>query len=251
MFLNDFMNVVRREARYGVVGTTNDQATLDILAEVNIRRKRIWKKADWPWALEQLATPLTASSQGPYSVLAKSGNLVDRITDLIPQDTTVTPPIFGPPLQEQTRQDFYAWSNTQIPVPDTPSKYINLGRNAAGQWQILLWPSPVQNFTLAGWAKKILTTFVLADVTGNTAFDYFPDGIVEDVLLDGVLAGVLRIQGETAMSERLDQAFEMKLKSLVLEQRGAGQDNSGVTSPPPDYWKWKSRARKAGGTTVV
>lgn len=250
MNLNDFMGMLKREGQYGTPGDTGDQPTLDILNSINVRRKRIWAKHDWAWALEELSFALTVGSKGPYSVTAISGLLVDRITDLYPVDTTVTPNTTGKPLIQVTRQDFYGWSAAGTPVNGAPLRYINVGRNAAGNWQIMLAPPPASATTLKGWAKKILSTFTLADVVANTAFDYFPDGIVESVLKDGCQSDIARIQGDKVEAARLDEAFEAKLNMMKTEQAGVGHDDSPITTPPPDMYRWKKRARASNPTGV-
>lgn len=250
MGINDFMGILKREGRYGTPGETGDQATLDILNSINVRRKRIWARFDWAWALEALSFALTVGSEGPYSVTSVSGALVDRITDLYPVDTTVTPNVKGQPLVQTTRQDYYGWVAAGPQVNSPPIKYVNIGRSAAGLWQILVGPPPATATTVKGWAKKILTTFALADVIANTSFDYFPDGVIENVLKDGCQSDIERIQGNLVEAARLDQAFEAKLEKLVMEQAGVGRDDSPIAAPPPDHYRWKKRRRSKYGTGV-
>lgn len=254
MGINDFMGILKREGRYGTPGETGDQPTLDILNSINVRRKRIWARFDWAWALEALSFALTVGSQGPYSVTSVSGALVDRITDLYPVDTSVTPNVSGKPIIQTTRQDFYGWvvaGQSGTPVfQGPPLRYINVGRSAAGLWQIMVGPAPATATTVKGWAKKILTTFTLADVVANTAFDYFPDGVIETVLKDGCQSDIERIQGNLTEAARLDQAFEAKLEKMLMEQAGVGKDDSPITTPPPDAYRWKKRMRASGGTGV-
>ncbi len=244
MNITDFITVIKRECRYGTPAVITDQPTADILAEINIRRKRAWAKWDWAWSLEAISFPLTAGVT-QYSVLTVSGNPVDRITDLYPSATNLTPAIPGRPIQEITRQQFYTRLADYPPALtiDQPRRYINVGRNANGQWQVIFDAVPNTAMQILGWGKAILKTFVQADVVANTAFDYFPDGVVEDTLLDGVKSGIYAIQGNDAESSRLDQSFEMKLKMLVQEQDNAATDNSGITSPMPQAWI-RMRARR-------
>ena len=251
MNLNDFIVVVKRECRYGDPGATTDQATADILAEVNIRRKRIWRKFDWAWAMEELSFSLTTSTNR-YAVtaLADPTKVVDRLSTLYPIDTSVTPNVKGEPLVQLPLHEYYRWCASGTQMPDFPSRYVNFGRNSAGLWTIEVWPTPARAMTMGGWAKKILTTMTAADVAANTSFDYFPDGVVEDVLLDGVKSGIFHVQGADAEAARLDLAFEAKLKLLVSEQAPAGLDNSPPTSPVPDHYRAKKRQRAQRGTWV-
>ncbi len=245
------MSIVKRPGRYGSPAVQTDQATTDILASVNLRRKRIWKKWDWAFSLEPLSFSITANSNGPFTVTSANNPAlaVDRITDLYPVDTTVTPNVSGRPLLQTTRQDFYANVAAGTQVPGDPYKYINAGRNSSGLWQIYLGPQASAATTLKGWAKKILSTFTQSDVIANTAFDYFPDGVIEDVLLDGVLSDVARIQGNDVEAARLDISFEHKLKQMVQEQNNVGKDDSPQASSPPQWYMDKKRARR--GSTVV
>lgn len=250
MNIADFLNIIKREGRYGTVNDNTDQAATDILNSINIRGKRIWSAHDWAWALEELSFALTVGSNGVYSVTSVSGSLVDRITDLYPVDTTVTPNTTGKPLRQVTRQDYYGWVGAGSQIPGDPTRYVNLGRNSAGLWQVLIAPPPATATTIKGWAKKILTTYVAADLTANTAFGYWPDGIIEGILKDGVLSDVERIQGNVPESARLDQSFEFKIKMLVDEQTNVGRDDGPLDNPVPDMYREKKRKRSKTGTGV-
>lgn len=244
----DFMDVIKREGRYGSPSITNDRATTDILNSINIRRKAIWAKWDWKWALEPLATPMIIGQRN-YSISSKSGALVSRITDLIPQDRTVTPPILGFPLTQLERQDFYAWVANSESTGDVPSKYVNLGLDSNGKWKVEIWPPPATVFTMAGFAKGILEDITLANILANDSFGYFPDGIIEVLLKTGVLSDIERINGDKEEAARLDISFENKLDEKVQQQSNAGRDDSGITSPVPDSYRWLKRMRR--GSTVV
>lgn len=232
--LNDFIGILKREGRYGLPATLGDQATTDILNSVNVRLARIWGAADWKWQREVLAFQV-----GPgviqYGVLAKSGNPIDRILDLIPNDPAVAPPVSGRPLEEMEIGDFYEKCSQVNVLPDLPSKYINIGQNSSGIWQIILWPSPSSSFTMAGYAKAILYTYLAADVVANTPIGYFPNGVVLDALMAGCLIDIGRIQGmtpETALAA--EAAWEMKIKHLIGDQIGVATDNTPKTAPMPD-----------------
>lgn len=243
MNVNDFVNMVKRAARYGSTGTTGDQAATDILNSLNMRRKRIWAKWNWGWALTPITLTLTEGTKA-YTLETK----VDRITDLYTIDTSVSPSETGEPLKQCTRQEFYRWIANDTQVNGVPEKYINIGLDASGYWNIVIAPPPLANLSLGGYGKKILTTYTAADLVANTAFDYFPDGIIEDVLWDGVLSDASRIQGETAEAARLDISFEEKLKLLVQEQAGAATDDTAVAAPVPDSYRWKKQQRSKYGT---
>ena len=260
MLVNDFVNLVKREQQYGAFativngvvtsGTISDQQTFDILTEVNVRRKRVWAKWDWKWTMEPLSIPVTPNVSN-YLVTATSGNAIDRIRSIIPNDPTVSPPVLGAPLQEMEVEDFYAHTQRQWPnTPSQPTRYCNLGQNAAGVWQIMIWPTPSVAFTMTGYAKGVLKTFTLADLTAGTAFDYFPDGVVESILLDGVAAGIKSIKNDLVGAAQKESMFEAGCKLLVGEQAGVARDNSPITTPPPPWWASRNRMRSRRGTGV-
>ena len=243
MKVNDFCNMVKRASRYGSTGTTADQPATDILNSINLRRKRIWAKWNWPWALTALSETLVAGTT-EYTLTTK----VDRITDLYIVDNSVSPNEIEGPLKQCTRQDFLRWVATGTQTNGIPDKYINLGLASTGYWQVKINPPPQASLLLKGWGKKILATYTSADLVANTDFDYFPDGIIEDVLWDGVLSDACRIQGETDEAARLDMSFEHKLKLLVQEQAGAATDDTAIASPVPDGYRWKKQQRSKYGT---
>ena len=244
----DFIKIAKRESRYGLVGTTGDQATTDVLNELNIRRKRIWAYWNWKWALEKLSFAIAINTT-QYTVAAASGNPIDRITDLIPQDSTVTPAVWAAPLQELERQDFYSWWAAQpSDSADIPAKYVNLGMDANQAWLIEVAPKPSQAFTMKGFAKKKLATYTAADITANTLMDYFPDGVVETVLLDAVLSGIFHIQGMDAVAAQIDAEMNRELLQMKTEQDMADKDDSGIVTKPPPSMIWKRRSRSKFGT---
>lgn len=245
MHVCDFMDMVKRESRYGSPSVLTDQATLDILASIILRRARVWAKWSWPWSKEPLSFTV-GSSTDEYAATATSGNKYARILVLVPKSGTT---IYKPLIQMEERE-FYDWFASQQPaVPDAPTRYINTGLNASGIWTVKIWPKPESAFTIFGSGKKNLAALTIADVTGNTEFDYFPDGIIEDVLFDGVLGDAHKLQGNDAEGARLDMAFEYKLKQKVQEQVDAARDDTPITSPVPDMYRHNKRAR--GGTSVA
>lgn len=250
MGINDFANIIKRQGRYGLPATLTDTATTDILSSINVRRKQIWSYWNWSWVLEQLAIPIIVN-QTQYTVVAKSGNPIDRITDLIPQDASVVPAVWGPPLDELERQDFFTWFAAQPQnTPDIPAKYVNIGMDANQRWQIILAPAPAQAFTMSGYAKKKLATYTIADINANTPMDYFPDGVVEFVLIDGCLSDIFHIQGQDVESARLDTQFNAKLLGMKVGQDNASRDDSGIVQTPPPPMRWKARMRNKSGTGI-
>lgn len=262
MLLNDFLYMAKRVSRYGgapvITGpaAAQDGPTIDVLAFTNARRKRIWRKpGSWPWFVEQISFPVVPGTV-TYSVTAKSGNKIDRIQNLIPNDPTVIPPVSGLPLKRRTERqffidirDYYQSPTPQGPAGPTfiaiPDRYYNLGQ-VNGLWQIRLWPSPSQTFTMGGSAKGVLNTFLIGDVTGvppfsagnvaqaiNPPLDYFPDGVIEDILLEGVWSDIKRTMGDEAGGNLLNSSFEAKIKLLAAEEADAARDNTPMTRPLP------------------
>lgn len=276
MGITDFINWIKRESRYGgpnlLSGTalTGDQATLDILTSLNARRKRIWRKpGGWPWSVTQLSFQVVPG-QVVYPVTpAVVGQGIDRIQNLIPLPTTANPPVLGIPLRERTTRQFAIETQDYYLVPPSggpgvpsytapPRIYKNLGM-VAGLWNIQIWPSPSSPFTMGGDAKGILNTFLIGDVSGiapfsaantggiaNCPFDYFPDGVIEDILFEGVMGDVASIQGNAAEAVRRDGNFESKVKLLAAEESDAARDNTPITRPLPGIVRRRMNRRGYG-----
>lgn len=232
--IGDLINIIKRVGRYGTSGLNTDQAAVDILNSINLRGARIWGAGDWRWKREILSFAVTPGAV-QYGVTALSGNAIDRILDLIPNDPTVSPPVAAAPLEQMEIGDFYLKCPQSGQSPDVPTKYINIGQDANGVWQVIIWPSPSSAFTMSGFAKAVLTTYTAADVTANNPILYFPNGIVLDALLAGCLIDVGRIQGmsqETALAS--EGEWEKKIRHLLGEQIGVATDNTPKTAPMPN-----------------
>lgn len=249
MNIGDLCNIVKREGRYGSTAVTNDQATLDILNSINVRRKRIWQKWDWYWVLDAIQFNV-ASGTTQYAVQTVSGNAIGKIYILTLADNSVSPANVSL-LKQITLEKYYEWEiNEDSKLPGLPDRYVNIGLGANGLFNVIISPSPSAAYTIQGYGKKILTTNVLADIIANTALDFFPDAICENVLLDGVLADIAMIQGDMPSYAGLNSAFEAKLKALVQEEAEALQDHGEWTDGPPDYYIYAQRHRRSG-TNVV
>jgi hypothetical protein len=262
--LVDFITWVKREGRYGgapvITGAAaaNDQPTIDILTATNARRKRIWRKpGGWSWSIPQISFAVVPG-QVVYAVTpAIAGQGIDRIQNLIPIPTSANPPILGLPLRQRTARQFaedtqaYYQVAPGAPGPGVPSYtappriYKNLGQ-INGLWNIQLWPSPSSAFTMGGDAKGVLNTFLIGDVTGippfsagntigaaNPPLDYFPDGVVEDILFEAVLGDVSLIQGDKAAYMAAEASFKTKIGELAAEEADAATDNTPITRPLP------------------
>lgn len=252
--LKDFMTILERVGRYGTpanLGVAGDQPTTDLLNSVNIRGTRIWGAGDWKWKRELLSFPVVVGTT-QYQVKSKSGNLIDRILDIIPNDPTVSPPIAAPPLEELEIGDFYLKCPQSNVLPSTPEKYVNVGQDAAGFWNIIIWPPPASAFTMSGYAKALLPAYVNADVVANNPILYFPNGVVLDALMAGCLIDIGRIQGMTPEAAlTAEAAWEAKIRHLLGEQIGVSSDNSPKTAPMADrIVNRMNRRRGSRGTWV-
>ena len=249
--LADLITILKREGRYGTPGLVTDQANTDILNSINMRGARIWGYKDWKWIMEPLGFAVTPNVNA-YVVAAKSGNQIDRIHSLIPNDPTVTPPVFGKPLQEMEVEDFYAETqNLPQPCAGAPRRYCNLGMNAAGAWQVLIAPTPAVAFTMTGYAKAVLYTYLQADVVANVPIKYFPNGVVLDALFSGCMIDIAMIQGMTEDQKAVaEAAWLRKIEQLANEQMGVARDNSPITTPPPPWWATRNRMRSKKGSGV-
>ena len=251
MNLVDFVTWVKRESRYGgspvITGAAaaNDQPTLDILTSLNARRNRIWRKpANWPWFVEQIQFACVPGTV-KYAVTTVSGNKIDRIQNLYQLDTTVTPNVYGFPFKQRTVRQFAQDMALNRLPKECAGIYKNLGQ-VGGVWQIEIGLGPSSAFTMAGDAKGLLNTFLIGDVTGvapfsagnvaqaiNPNLDYFPTGVIEDILFEGVMGDIKKIQGNEAAGASADLAFEGKIKLLAAEETDAAKDNTPLTRPLP------------------
>lgn len=240
--LKDFCQHIMREAAYGqlaALGNAGDLPTSDILASINKRATRIWARSNWKWSNELLKFALVPN-QRQYAVTAASGNPIDRILDLIPYDQTGTF-LSGLPLSGRETRDFYVRTSVpQINPGGTtqfntgfPTDYYIVEMDANGNWQIIVDPVPTTAAWMGGYAKAILYTYLLADVQANNQIQYFPNGIVLEVLYDGVMSDVRSVQNNIPEAARLDALFEAKLKMLVGEQMNNVGDNTPHTTRLP------------------
>lgn len=242
--IGDFVGIVKRESRYGTSSVLTDQPTLDILNEVNVRATRIWGAADWKWTRETLQISLV-SGTSDYVVDTVSGNLIDRILNIIPLDLTAAPPVQGKPLVELTERQFFEQCDMRPGYSaGSPEKYYNRGLDSNGKWGITVWPVPNTAFKLTGSAKPILSLYTLADIVANNPIRYFPNSVVVDVLLDGVMSGIKGIMGDDAEKARLDVQFENKLQKFIAEQIGVATDSTPPTSDLPDYLTRRRAGRR-------
>ena len=264
MNVGDFLVTAKGLSRYGDPTITSDTQETQLLASLNRKAGRVWAKWDWPWSLEELSFAIAAST-ARFDVVAKSGNKISRITEIYPHDYTVNPPVWGEPLKQCSRYDFYKrYASSPPPYPPgygapgyvspgLPRYYVNLGFDPAnaGVWRIEVAPLPNQAFTMSGWAKALRVPFTLADAVANNPITYFPADILDDVLMNGVLSDAFHYAGNDAEADRYSAMFEAGLKEKVDEQENAAQDQGPITTPPNAELSRRQAMRSMGGTSVI
>ncbi len=241
--VKDFLSRLVREGQFGnlaTLGNAGDQPTLDLLAAMNNRLAAIWSEADWKWARELLKFALTPKVR-QYEVTAVSGNFIDRIQLLIPFDSSglfAPANLVGKPLKGHTDYDFYehvmqeSWNGNSVPGTPTPSygaprDYYVVEINPDGNWLIVVDPMPTLAAYMGGFAKAILSTYQLADVAANNPILYFPNGVVNDALFQGMMIDVFLLKGgDLGKAATMEQAFEAKIRRLAKQQIGVTADNT-------------------------
>lgn len=257
MNVADFLRDIKGKSRYGDQTSIADTQESQLLDSLNLKAGRVWDKG-WPWNLEELAFAIVPGT-ARFLVSAKSGNKFSRILDLIPQDATVSPTVWGKPLEQCTRRDFYGKyaqpanpGNGQLSgqTSGPPCRYVNLGLDPAGSglWRIEVAPLTMQNFTMAGWAVALRVPYTMADVQANNPMTFFPQDVVDDLLTTGVLSDAFHYAGNDAEAARLDSMFESKLNQKVQEQIAAAEDDTPITVPMNAELSRRYRLRNWGGT---
>ena len=235
--VGDLYRIASRTGQYGQSssspGWSGTIPAQDILDSINVRLTRIWAAANWRWRHEALSIPMV-SGQSVYPVTVVSGQPIDRIMNLYPLDMTVAPPIQGKPLTEMTERQFFSKCDIRPGrCAGGPESYWNCGMDANNVWSIQVYPVPSSAFSLKGSAKMVLTTYTLADILANNPILYFPNGVVLDCALTGILSDIAGCKGDPVNQGSRDASFEAKLKLLMGEQLGVATDETPITSDPP------------------
>lgn len=207
MDLDTFIADIKRSTQYGAVGVTNDKQTGDIFTSVVNNLDLISKYWPWDWLMEPVAIVLLAGVTD-YTLPAAVENLLE-LSD----------------------------ANTD------PVYYKKIGRDAVtGAKKIRLNTKSLVG-PLAGFGKKRMTRFVLADIGTAKSFLPFPDDNAF-VLKAFVMADVLEYQGKAAESGG-KRAYAMSLLKAM-----AGQESTDpaqlASSAPPAYYVAKKAARRGG-----
>lgn len=255
--VKDLFSRLIRQGQYGQIatlGNAGDQPTLDLLASFNQRLPAIWGEGDWKWAREPLKFAL-APNVRQYEVLAASGNGIDRIQVLIPFDATNTF-LQGRPLAGRTEYDFYTYcaqprwagnANGGASSWNTgaPTDYYIVNQAADGNWVIVVDPVPVLAAFMGGFAKALLQAYALADVQANTPIGYFPNGIVLDAVVQGMMIDIGLLKGMSVENAAgLEAAFTAKIKRLYKQQVGVTTDNTPRKTRLPNVVARLGRGRR-------
>ena len=111
---------------------------------------------------------------------------------------------------------------------------------------ITVWPEPSSDGTIVGFGKSKITEYVVADIATNTAIEFFP-GFTHEILIQGGLSDISKIQGDMVAAGNYNAEFERQLTQLVPEVTSEGDQE--ITTPPPDRYIFNQRSRS--GTQVV
>lgn len=258
--VKDLLSRLMRQGQFGniaTLGNPGDQPTLDLIASLNSRLAPIWGEADWKWARESIRFAL-APNVRQYTVATVSGNKIDRIQLLVPYDVTGAF-LQGDPLNGRTELDFYTYCT--MPKWDAnsgggssnwntgaPEDYYIVNLDANGNWTIIIDPVPVIASFMGGFAKALLPTYAIADVVANTVISYFPNGVVNDALFQGMMIDVGLLKGMTIENAAgLENAFQAKIRRMVKQQIGVTTDNSPRTTRLPKVVSRSGVSRRGFG----
>ena len=204
MTLAELVKAIKRQARYGDIDNTSDQSTLDVLASINARRSRFWRKYNWDWLLTAISLSYTKGTTeytitttpvvGDIIILAISGG---------------DPPV----LTRITPKRYYQWRLASDQAQAQPAEYFHRGLDSSGRPMITVWPEPSSDGTIVGFGKSKITEYVVADIATNTAIEFFP-GFTHEILIQGGLSDISKIQGDMVAAGNYNAEFERQLAQL-------------------------------------
>src|SRR5258708_37509310 len=160
MLLSTFVGNIKRRTQVSTIANLTDQPTSDIINFLNNRMYRVWRA--WPWSW--LWVPISFNTQpnvSIYSIIGASDTIgVKSNVGGIVALTTAG----GGYLIRVPHKRYLEWlASTQLnPVTQQPlqppigvvTNYVNVGRDAQQNIQILLWQTPSQIFTITGYGKQ-------------------------------------------------------------------------------------------------
>lgn len=230
----DFITGVKRQSRYGVVATTNDSITADLIRSLNFNKDKIVRYWVWDWLILIFDLVLAPTING-YTLDA-------LLSKIIAIDAGVGNYLVRTSIKEYLRKLKGNTSTTEI--TGTPSNFLGVGRDAVtGAKKIRLWPTPASAATLEVWGTKKFPDWTVADIAAATTFTPMPDDVV-DVLFDLVMGDAYELQNMQNEAIAKRATAKDSLKVLVQEDQAEPADDD--TSPAPDMLIDKARRRNAG-----
>lgn len=234
MTLAEFVEFIKREKKYGDYLSTayTDQATKDIIASLNKRSYKFWRKWYWDWNINELSQSVAANASSITLATADAQILLLTIQGKVGS------------LRPMSFKYYMDWKKTSTDEPGTPKRYIRLGYTSAGLIKIKPWPTPSEAFTLEGWTRPMITKYSVTDIAANTGIAYFPNH-VQDILQDGVMADISLLSGDKDMFKVHDNDFDAGIELLIGEEQRARPDED----PPnvlPSYIRRRQHLRGQG-----
>ena len=236
MNLADAVKRVKRRTGHGTLTNTSDQATQDVVDEINDFINDGWRQDNW--RLRQTTSP----SPPPPALGLHSHGLDGSVEDLYPR------PAAPPRL---TWRSYLKWHRDRG-TSDSDDQgqvfaYANLGRDSSDKLKIRLLHTPnTTGDVFVGHSKLRLTEYVLGDIATNTRVQFFPEE-AHNIICRGARAGVMIIQGKTEAGEALRKLALGELRELWAQENNT--PDARLRRPLPGMIRRRMRAR--GGTRVA
>jgi len=252
MLVSTFVIDVKQRCQVSDPSNTTDQVSQNIISFLNNRMYQIWRS--WPWSW--LWVPInfnTVPNQSIYSIIGSSDTPGQKsnVGGIVALTTAG-----GGYLVRVSYKRYLQWlASTELnPVTQQPlqppigvvTNYVNVGRDAQQNIQILLWQTPSQIFTITGYGKQRITPHVLSDIGSGKSINYFPDEFC-DVLELGVEADIYDTIGQEKNQTLSESMFQAELTKLKSEE--SDDEDMDATTAPPDTYIYSKRGR--GGTSVL
>ena len=227
------VDLVKRTVGLGIVGNNTDQAALDLLKNLNIRLRQVWRFHEWDYSLDDILLTITSSN---YDVTLAS--TTGEVLELGIQGQTGY-------LKRYTRRQYLQWEKgASVSTLGTLVGYIPLGRDASKNIKLRFFRAPANSTIVEGWGKKRLVELTTADWATEMA--YFPPEAQD------VVYGFLLADGYRLMKDLRADSQERIAGAALRELRGEVNNEADIEpqSPPPDRVLFVNRNR-GSGTRVV
>ena len=234
MTLATLVQLVKRQARHGDLNVTTDQISIDIVNYINLRARRIWRRWNWDWLMEEISISVAVGTID-YTLASTVGTIL-----------ILTPDNGVGQLKRTTFKRYHQWQKDEDDSTGVPSRYMSIGRSSTKAIRIRIWPSPSAATTIRGWGKTKWTSYVVGDISTNTEIQFMPEEFLNVVLL-GVLANVAESQGNKVEAQEKEQRFKNELDDMIPDEENKPDEE--LSSPPPDLYIFNKRGRS--GTQVL